>query len=50
VAYVGGAWDVDAFADSDPANVLRLSVPDSQRPEAGGNVKLALIDGWVAPD
>jgi iron(III) transport system ATP-binding protein len=49
VAYVGGAWDVDAFADADPANALRLSVPDSKRPAPGAAVKLALIDGWVAP-
>jgi iron(III) transport system ATP-binding protein len=50
VAYVGGSWDVDAFAETDPGNVLRLSVPDSQRPEPGSTVKLALIDGWVTAD
>lgn len=50
VAYVGGSWDVDAFAEADPGNVLRLSLPDSQRVEPGSAVKLALIDGWVTAD
>jgi iron(III) transport system ATP-binding protein len=50
VAYVGGAWDIDAFADADPNTVLRLSLPDSQRPEPGAAIKLALIDGWVVPN
>ena len=49
VAYVGGSWDVDAFAEADPSTVLRLSLPDSQRPEPGAAIKLAPIDGWVAP-
>ncbi|MCA3265108.1 MAG: ABC transporter ATP-binding protein [Azospirillum sp.] len=47
VAYVGGSWDVDAFAEADPATVLRLSLPDAHRPAPGAAVNLALIDGWV---
>jgi iron(III) transport system ATP-binding protein len=47
VAYVGGSWDVDAFADADPGTALRLSLPDSGRPAPGQAIALALIDGWV---
>ncbi len=49
VAYVGGSWDIDAYADADPRTALRLSLPDSQRPELGAAIELALVDGWVAP-
>ncbi|MCM0019464.1 MAG: TOBE domain-containing protein, partial [Tagaea sp.] len=49
VAYVGGSWDVDAFADADPGTALRLSLPDSRRAEPGQAITLALVDGWVVP-